>query len=63
MLIVKVKNGNIEKALKEFKRKFKDAHIMEELRDRMEYKKNSVMKREKRKHAEYVQRMKNNNDE
>jgi len=63
MLIVKVRNGNIEKALKEFKRKFKDAHIMEELRDRMEYKKNSVKKREKRKHAEYVQRMKNNNDE
>jgi len=41
-----VKDGNIEKALNILKRKVKDSSLMKELRDRMEYKKSSAIKRQ-----------------
>lgn len=63
MLIVKVQNGNIEKALKQFKNKFSRVGIMKELRDRTEYTKKSVRKRNKKKHAEYVEHLHLNSEE
>jgi len=42
---VKVKNGNIQKALSRFKRKVKDSDHLYELKDRREYTKPSVKKR------------------
>ncbi len=43
---VNIKNGNIEKALKIFKKKIKDSHLMLEIRDRQEYTKPSLKKRQ-----------------
>ena len=45
MLIVSVKNGNIEWALKEYKRKVQSTKQIEELRDRKNFTKPSVRKR------------------
>ena len=42
---VKVKNGNIQKALSKFKRQVKDSDHLYELKDRREYTKPSVKKR------------------
>lgn len=42
---VEVINGNLERALKLFKKKIKDSKIMLELRDRQEYIKPSLKKR------------------
>ena len=42
-----VKNNKIELAIKQFKRKVKDADIMMELRKRQHYKKTSDLNREK----------------
>ena len=48
---VKVVNGNIELALKVFKTKIKDGGKLEEVRNRREYIKPSVIKREKMQQA------------
>lgn len=45
MLIVSVKNGNIEWALKEYKKKVQSTKQIEELRDRKNFTKPSVIKR------------------
>lgn len=45
MLIVDVKDGNIEKALKVYKNKVKNVKQIEQLRSRLEFKKSSVSKR------------------
>jgi len=45
MLIVDIKNGNIESALKEYKRKVQKLKQVEELRERKEFIKKSVKKR------------------
>jgi small subunit ribosomal protein S21 len=45
MLIVGIKNGNIEVALKEYKRKVQKVKQVEELRERKEFIKKSVKKR------------------
>lgn len=42
---VQVRDGNLEKALKLFKKKIKDSRIMLELRDRQEFIKPSLLKR------------------
>jgi small subunit ribosomal protein S21 len=58
MIIVPVKEGeNIERALKKFKRKFEKTGIIKELRDRQEFTKPSVRRREKVKRAVYVQKL------
>jgi|TARA_R100000030_G_C3233662_1_gene118858 small subunit ribosomal protein S21 len=57
---VKVVNGNIELALKAFKRKLKDSGKIEELKARKEYIKPSAVKRKKMQQAvraEYRRRM------
>lgn len=45
MLIVSVKNGNIEWTLKEYKKKVQSTKQIEELRDRKNFTKPSVRKR------------------
>lgn len=58
MIIVPVKEGeNIERALKKFKRKFEKTGVVKELRRRQCFDKPSVIKRERKIHAIYVQKM------
>jgi small subunit ribosomal protein S21 len=51
MLIVDVKDGNIERALKVYKNKVKSVKQIERLRDRKEFEKPSITKRIKKKKA------------
>jgi small subunit ribosomal protein S21 len=48
LVSVEVKNGDIQKALKLFKKKVDQSNHIQELKDRREYKKPSVVKREKK---------------
>ena len=45
MLIIPVKKGNINRALKQFKRKFRDTQKMKELRERQYFIKPSLKRR------------------
>jgi small subunit ribosomal protein S21 len=45
MLIINIKNGNIEGALKEYKRKVQSTKQIEQLRERKEFVKQSVKNR------------------
>ena len=45
MLKIPVIKGNINKALKQFKRKFRDTQVLRELRERKNYTKPSTKKR------------------
>ena len=45
MLIIKVQKGNINRALKQFKRKFRDTKVLKELRERQYYTKKSLKRR------------------
>ena len=54
MLIIDVKDGeNIDRALKRYKRKYRDTKIMQEIRKRREYKKPSVQRRNEILKAQY----------
>ena len=58
MIVVPVKEGeNIEKALKNFKRKFEKTGVVKELRARQQFDKPSVLNRLKRERAIYVQKL------
>ena len=58
MLIVKVKEGeNIERALKRYKRKVNQTKQMIHLRKNEEFIKPSVKKREQKKKAIYIQKL------
>ncbi len=58
MLIIPVKEGeNIERALKKFKKKFDKTKAMKELRNRKEFTKPSVIKRQDNIRAAYRERM------
>ncbi len=58
MLIIPVKDGeNIERALKRFKRKFDRTKTMRHLRDRQTFTKPSVAKRAQVQKAQYIQRL------
>ncbi len=60
MLRVIIKDGdNIEKGLKQFKRKVMNTKLIKELRDRQEFEKPSVTERKKKLKARYVQQLKN----
>ena len=48
---VEVRDGNLEKALRLFKKKIKDSRIMLELRDRQEFTKPSLRKRQNKNRA------------
>ena len=59
MLIIKVKDGEkIDRALKRLKRKFRDTKVLQTLRDKKEFKKPSVLRRQQIKKAQYVQSIK-----
>ncbi|NEV93279.1 30S ribosomal protein S21 [Psychroflexus sp. YR1-1] len=56
MLVVKVKDGEkIERALKRLKRKFRDTKVLQTLRDKKQFTKKSVLKRQNLKKAQYIQ--------
>ena len=56
MIVVPIKEGeNIERALKKFKRKFEKTGAMRELRSRQAFTKPSVIQREQKKKAIYIQ--------
>jgi small subunit ribosomal protein S21 len=60
MLIVKVKNGNIEQALKKLKSKVIKTRQNSILKNRMEYVKKSKKRRDQINRAIYSQKFKNN---
>lgn len=60
MLIVKVKNGNIEQALKKLKSKVIKTRQNSILKDRIEYVKKSKRLRDQKNRAIYLQNFKNN---
>lgn len=56
MLIIKVKDGEkIDRALKRLKRKFRDTKVLQTLRDKKEFTKPSILKRQQLKKAQYIQ--------
>ena len=58
MLIIPIKEGeNIDRALKRYKRKFDKTGAMRILRDRKQFTKPSVSKRAQIQKAQYVQRL------
>ncbi|HAG16702.1 MAG TPA: 30S ribosomal protein S21 [Bacteroidales bacterium] len=63
MIIVPVKEGeSIDRVLKKFKRKFEKTGVVKELRIRQKFTKPSVVKREQKLKAIYVQQMQTEND-
>jgi small subunit ribosomal protein S21 len=62
MLKVNVKDGNIERALKQLKKKVRNTKQRERLNDLREYTKPSVEKREELKKAQYIQKKRNEDD-
>ncbi len=62
MIIVPVKEGeSIDKALKKLKRKFEKTGVVRELRERQKFTKPSIIKREERLKAIYVQQLQSDN--
>ena len=59
MLIIDVKDGNIEKALKAYKNKVKSVKQIEQLRDRKEFEKPSVVKRIQKQKAVRKEKLQN----
>jgi len=60
MLVVKVKDGeNIERALKRLKRKVQQTKQIIKLRENEAFIKPSVKKREQKKKAQYIQKLRN----
>tara|TARA_Y100000589_G_scaffold72528_2_gene65382 strand:+ start:5903 stop:6094 length:192 start_codon:yes stop_codon:yes gene_type:complete len=62
MLKVNVKKGNIERALKELKSKFIKTKVAKECRQREEFTKPSVTRRDEINKAKYVQKKKTDED-
>jgi small subunit ribosomal protein S21 len=64
MIIVPIKEGeNIDRALKKLKRKFEKTGALKELRARQKFTKPSVVKREQRLHAIYIQQLQVDNEQ
>jgi small subunit ribosomal protein S21 len=61
MLKIPVVKGNINKALKQFKRKFRDTKVLKELRERKNYTKKSLKRRIEKDEA--VRRLKKQQDD
>ena len=58
MIVVPIKEGeNLERALKKLKRKFDNTGVVKEMRRRQQFTKPSVINREKRLKAIYVQHL------
>ena len=62
MLKIPVVKGNLNKALKIFKKKFKSTGVIKELRERKKYTKKSTKKRIEKDKAIYKQKYLNNLD-
>jgi len=64
MIIVEVEGGKdgVEKALKKYKRKFERVRMMKQLRNRKEFEKPSVKRRNEIKKAIYVEQKFGNNE-
>ena len=63
MIIIKVEcTDGIEKSLKKYKRKFERVKMMKQLRNRKEFEKPSVKRRNQIKKAIYVEQKFGNND-
>jgi small subunit ribosomal protein S21 len=60
MLTIDVKDGNVERALKEFKRKVMKTRLVKELKERQSYTKKSVKRREEIIKAQYRETLKDN---
>ena len=59
MLQIPVKEGeSIERALKNYKKKFERTGVLKELRERKEYIKKSIVRRQQIIKAEYVEKLK-----
>ena len=63
MLIIPVVKGNINKALKQFKRKFKQTGILSEIRERKQYTKKSTKRKKIKEKAILKRKYKEENDE
>ena len=63
MLRVPVKKGNLNRALKIFKRKFKQTGVLKEVRERKNYIKPSAKKRKQKEKAILKRKYKEENDE
>ena len=63
MLKVEVKKGNISGALKIFKKKFRDTKTHQKLRDRKEYTKPAIAKRQAKEKAIIRDKYRRDNDE
>ena len=63
MLEIPVVKGNINKALKLFKRKFKQTGILKEVRERKNYTKPSIKRRKQKEKAILKRKYQENNDE
>ena len=63
MLIIPVIKGNVDRALKQFKRKFKQTGTLKELRERKQYIKPSVKRKLEKEKAILNQKYKEENDE
>ena len=61
MLKIPVVKGNINRALKQFKRKFRDTQVLKELRERKNYIKKSLKRR--REKDEAIRRLKKQQDD
>ena len=63
MLKIPVIKGNINKALKQFKRKFKQTCVLKEVRERKNYTKPSTKRRKEKEKAILKQKYREENDE
>ena len=63
MLIIKVIRGNLNKALKIFKKKFKNTKVLKELREKQQYIKKSTKKRLIKEKATHKQKYLNNKEQ
>ena len=61
MLKIPVVKGNINSALKQFKRKFRDTQVLKELRERKNYTKKSLKRRIEKNEA--IRKLKNQQDD
>lgn len=64
MLIIDVtKERNIDSALKKLRNKFNNTGMRQELMDRKEYTKKSLLKREQKRKAAYIERLNINRED
>ena len=61
MLKIPVVKGNLNRALKQFKRKFRDTQVLKELRERKHYTKKSLKRKIEKENA--IRRLKKQQDD